>query len=1049
MPNLIGKIKPDGTLRGIISSAVPIIRGQLSNAALRGMSVQLQIDGTLLQWKYEDSDTWTDLIDLNDLDYEQFENLPQINDVILTGNKTSEDLNLASRSEGITSITRDGTTFTVTRPDGTTFTFDQQDNDTTYEEATESNSGLMSSEDKTKLDNIQVGSQANIIESISINGVAQTINQKNVDIAVPLVDDTLTNVGQAADAKATGDALDSMVNNIQRVADEIPTNVSELNNDSNYINKNYVDNELAKKQDTFPFGVPTSEDIGKALMPKTVENGVITEWEFGEAGMVDDVRINGTSVVENKIANIPIANSLYPGVVKVSSGFGLKINSHDNNLEVEPADDTSIKIGGGYAPITPGNQDKATFYGLASAAGDRTQWQSSNSVGTYTDSAKASIQSMLGVDSLIATPETNPASSFHPYMGMFMLDGKLCRAKEDIEIGDTITLGVGGNAKVVTMASMIETRLQEPSTPGTAGQVLTSDGNGGQAWEDPASAAQIEANKNDITDLKSAVGELNELTLKAQSSVVSADSYGSLSTNRVRLNPSPLSSNLILGNLHLVANDDLINGTLTIELTHFANGSYTVYAAKTVNMSGATIRGDLVNLGSIGLVTSGETYIFISTSITARFRMARGITGSNLVESPDKESATFTTSITPDYEVMYQVDYAATEKYLKTLTNGLHPLLVDVEIPDSVLFKNVGYYFNNNTAEMESAGSNDWVVSDYIPVGNGITVTGSAYSKYRPQIVEYDSTYNIIGQEKLGAIGSVTKTYLPGGNVAFVRLQSTITTGNIASGTQKVYEPVPMVYHVEKDGSGDFTNLATAIAEATRRMDAVVYVGAGTWDILEDLGADYLAHMSAFQGGIVLKNRVHVICSSKAYIKCLYSGSDANVINYLSAFNAGKYGFILENADIEVANVRYCVHDERNAETDHYDNYYINCRMKNTNNTSGSRSQCIGGGLGYDGHVVIDGCTFENPLRENYGIVSYHNAHGAATDSRSLIEVKGSYFYGKNTFRAGYYGNTTKITQCLVHGNSMGAEPYMTQEDQSFTNVNMEIVAWNNEIRSV
>lgn len=373
---------------------------------------------------------------------------------------------------------------------------------------------------------------------------------------------------------------------------------------------------------------------------------------------------------------------------------------------------------------------------------------------------------------------------------------------------------------------------------------------------------------------------------------------------------------------------------------------------------------------------------------------------------------------------------------------------VDVEISDSVLFHNVGYYFNNVTGAMESAGSNGWIVSDYIPVGYGITVTGATYSQYRPQIVEYDENHNIIGMQKTGAIGSLTKTYNPGDGVAYVRLQSQITTGYIANGTQKTLEPVPMVYHVEKDGSGEYTNLADCIKEATRRKDAVVYVGAGTWDILTELGEDYLSSMSASKNGIVLKNRVHVICSSKAYIKCLYTGTDANVINYLSAFKAGPLGFTLENADIEVANVRYCVHDERNAETDHYDNYYLNCRMKNTNTISGSRSQCIGGGLGYDGHIVIDGCTFENPRRENYGVVSYHNAHGTATDSRSLIEVKGCYFYGKNTFRAGYYGNSEVITQCLVHGNSMGAEPYMTQEDPNYTNVNMEIVAWNNEIRS-
>lgn len=553
-----------------------------------------------------------------------------------------------------------------------------------------------------------------------------------------------------------------------------------------------------------------------------------------------------------------------------------------------------------------------------------------------------------------------------------------------------------------------------------------------------------------ISALDGRLGHLEGITLKLKSSTVTPETYISTSgSKRLRLNANPIQSNIILGSLSLVANNVLINGTITVELTNFVNGSYTVYASKTVSMSGATTRGELVKVCNIGITTIGETYVFITTSIASRFRAASGISGVAMVIGEDITSETFTTRFAAGYEVMYSLDYAITTAYLQTLTNKFNDLTVDVEIPDSVLFYNVGYYFNNITAEMESAGPTSWVVSDYIPVGNGITVTGSAYSKYRPQIVEYDATYNIIGQQKLGAIGSITKTYTPADGVAFVRLQSTLKTGNIASGTQKTFEPVPMVYHVEKDGSGDYTNLADCIKEATRRMDAVVYVGPGTWNILDELGEDYLANMSATQQGIVLKNRVHVICSSKAYIKCLYSGSNANVINYLSAFNAGPNGFTLENADIEVANIRYCVHDERNAEIDHYDNYYLNCRMKNTNQTPGSRSQCIGGGLGYDGHIVIDGCTFENPLRENYGVVSYHNAHGTATDSRSLIEVKGCYFYGKNTFRAGYYGNTTAITQCLVHDNLMGAEPYMTQEDANFSNVNMEIVAWNNVIRTV
>lgn len=44
---------------------------------------------------------------------------------------------------GISNITRSGTTFTVTKSNGSTFTFDQQDNDTTYAEATTASAGLM------------------------------------------------------------------------------------------------------------------------------------------------------------------------------------------------------------------------------------------------------------------------------------------------------------------------------------------------------------------------------------------------------------------------------------------------------------------------------------------------------------------------------------------------------------------------------------------------------------------------------------------------------------------------------------------------------------------------------------------------------------------------------------------------------------------------------------------------------------------------------------------------------------------------------------------
>jgi len=61
----------------------------------------------------------------------------------------------ARKSETIKDISRDDTTFTVTRADGTTFEFTQKD--TTYDVATTASSGLMSAADKAKLNGVESG----------------------------------------------------------------------------------------------------------------------------------------------------------------------------------------------------------------------------------------------------------------------------------------------------------------------------------------------------------------------------------------------------------------------------------------------------------------------------------------------------------------------------------------------------------------------------------------------------------------------------------------------------------------------------------------------------------------------------------------------------------------------------------------------------------------------------------------------------------------------------------------------------------------------------
>jgi len=199
------------------------------------------------------------------------------------------------------------------------------------------------------------------------------------------VDDEISGVESAIPTKASQLTNDSDYATKQYVDGEldtleasIPTKVSQLQNDSSYTTTTELTNGLATKEDTLQYGTATAEDVGKAMMPKTVADGKVTSWEFGEAGKVDDVQVNGISILENKVANIPMAT---PDQVK--AGF---VN---------------------FTPIVPSTQHNATFYGLAKAAGDTTQSSSSNAVGTYTDSAKSAIQTMLGVDVAISSAIDN------------------------------------------------------------------------------------------------------------------------------------------------------------------------------------------------------------------------------------------------------------------------------------------------------------------------------------------------------------------------------------------------------------------------------------------------------------------------------------------------------------------------------------------------------------------------------------------------------------------------------------------------------------------
>lgn len=156
---------------------------------------------------------------------------------------------------------------------------------------------------------------------------------------------------------------------------------------------------IANPNDKTFYLVPTEDGTSPDLFTEWVYvNGA---WEmFGSAkidlsGYLTDVQINGSSIVTNGVANVPIASSSELGVAKVHGDYG--IVTYLTTLQISMAENYRVKAGASqWKPIVPYNQHASVFYGLAKASGDTTQSASSNAVGVYTEDAKSKISEMLG-----------------------------------------------------------------------------------------------------------------------------------------------------------------------------------------------------------------------------------------------------------------------------------------------------------------------------------------------------------------------------------------------------------------------------------------------------------------------------------------------------------------------------------------------------------------------------------------------------------------------------------------------------------------------------
>ena len=463
-----------------------------------------------------------------------------------------------------------------------------------------------------------------------------------------------------------------------------------------------------------------------------------------------------------------------------------------------------------------------------------------------------------------------------------------------------------------------------------------------------------------------------------------------------------------------------ISGTGSKQFTDLPNGQWSkVSGAFTCTASG-TVMPYVVSGVSTNLYISR----FMLVEGESVFSLSNTIANVNAMDDAISEISDKTDCITVHENILDGLTVTESRVYYpnssSTTTNeyaNIYPP-IQVEAGKTYYYKNLYGYFStviyvDSTTLQLSTGSNTTVSGSFTAPSNG-TIYISVHKTASNFVLTTDvDLYNSISTNTYYSIDA---------------------------------EGIPRVYRVEKDGTGDFASLVDAINEATRYFDSIVYVGDGTWDLINELGSTYVESVSSTKRGIYLKNRIHLIFSSQAVVQCIYEGTRADTIAWLAAFNSGEYGFTLENANIVTGNIRYCVHDERGSNTDAYFNKYINCKMYHDSSfVQGGQNQCIGGGMGCDGYVDIEGCTFENPNVSGEPLVSFHNT---ASVGKSNVNVRNCYVAGSNTMRFRYYGQSTEKSIVVCSGNSLGSPIITGPETSGSTIENIELVAWNNEVRS-
>lgn len=144
------------------------------------------------------------------------------------------------------------------------------------------------------------------------------------------------------------------------------------------------------------YRVPTgSTYVQGAYDTVTEETGIGDVWYYdgtqwvkqasSGGGTVQDVQVNGVSILDGGVANVPVGADGALGVVKIQ-GSGLNINPTTGAVSISAASNSTIENkSSAYQPIVPTNLDKAIMEGLG------------NNALTWSDAYKAAARNVIGI----------------------------------------------------------------------------------------------------------------------------------------------------------------------------------------------------------------------------------------------------------------------------------------------------------------------------------------------------------------------------------------------------------------------------------------------------------------------------------------------------------------------------------------------------------------------------------------------------------------------------------------------------------------------------